>query len=388
MNRTNYKWMGLVFVISVFGLFSMSCSELRTLKLASAANGTTPVKVEAVQDANLIESIHPELFPLVKVETKSIADQLVTNGTVTPDVARTVPVNSIAGGRVLDIRARLGDDVRKGQILLVIDSPDLASALADYRRSVSAERLAQKAYDRTKALYEHKAVPLKDVLQVEEDLQRAKVDKQTATERIRIIGGVPDQPSPIIEVKSPVSGTVLEQNTTRGAAIKSLDNSPSLFTVADLSRVWVLCDLYENRLPDVKVGDRAEVILNAYQDRTFMARVGHISKLLDPATRTAKVRLELDNSHGLLRPGMFVTARFISREEKARAVVPMSTIIRLHDKNWVFRWEGENRFRRTEVQTGGSLEGGLQEILKGLQAGDQVVENALQFAGAAMQKDS
>jgi cobalt-zinc-cadmium efflux system membrane fusion protein len=351
---------------------------------SAAANGA-PVKVEAAPDPSLVEVTHPEQFPLVKVETRKVPGQVVTNGAVAWDVSRSVPVNSIAGGRVLEVRARLGDDVRKGQVLLVIDSPDLAMALADHRRAVSSVRLAQKAYDRTKALYEHKAAPLKDVQQAEEDLQKAKIDLQTAEERIRIIGGTPDQSSPRFEVKAPITGTIVEQNTTSGAAVKSLDNSPNLFTIADLSRVWVLGDLYENNLSDVRLGDHAEVRLNAYPDRHLTGRVVNISRILDPATRTAKVRLELDNRQGLLRPGMFATARFISRSEKIRTVVPMSAILRLHDKSWVFRSEGERRFRRTEVQTGPALSEGLQEILSGLSAGDTVVQNALQFASTASQ---
>lgn len=377
----------LWYILASFALVVLSltgCSH-KASEQASAAN-SAPVKVESAADSSVLEA-NPEQYPLVKVETRNVANQVVTNGSVTWDVTRSVPIASIAGGRVLDIKARLGDDVKVGQVLLVIDSPDLAGAQADYRRAVSSERLTEKSYERVKALYEHKAAPLKDVQQAEEDLQRARVDKQAASERIRIIGTTPDSPSPIIYVKSPVTGTVVEQNTTRGAAIKSLDNSPNLFTIADLSRVWILCDLYENNLADVRIGDRAEVTLSAYPDRRLTARVGNISRVLDPATRTAKVRLELNNPDGILRPGMFATARFTSRMEQARSVVPMSAIIRMHDKSWVFRWEGSHRFRRTEVQTGPSLSDGMQEIRSGLQPTDQVIGNALQFASATDRKE-
>lgn len=376
-----------VVVAGLASVLLVSCSEYKKRNHASASDNTRQVRVETASDPNVVEVSRPEEFPLVKVETQKVADQVMANGAVAWDVNRAVPVASIAGGRVLDIKARLGDDVRKGQVLLVIDSPDLASALADYRRAVSTERLAQKSHDRAKALYEHKAAPLKDVQQAEEDLQKAKVDKQTATERIRIIGSTPDESSPIINVKAPITGTIVEQNTTRGAAVKSLDNSPNLFTIADLSHVWVLCDLYENNLSQVRVGDHAEVTLNAYPDRPLKARVGHISRVLDPATRTAKVRLEVANPQGLLRPGMFAVARFKSRNEKDRTVVPTSAILRLHDKDWVFRSEGARRFRRTEVQTGPSLDKGFQEILSGLKPGDKVVENALQFSSAVSRRE-
>jgi cobalt-zinc-cadmium efflux system membrane fusion protein len=162
-----------------------------------------------------------------------------------------------------------------------------------------------------------------------------------------------------------------------------MDNSPNLFTIADLSRVWVLCDVYENNLSQVRLGDFAEVRLNAYPDQALKGRVSNISRVLDPSTRTAKVRLELDNERRLMRAGMFATATFRSQSKQLRSVVPAKAVLRLHDKDWVFRAEGGHRFRRIEVQAGRVSSDGLQEILAGLAPGDQIVVNALQFASAA-----
>ncbi len=190
----------------------------------------------------------------------------------------------------------------------------------------------------------------------------------------------------MIELRAPVSGTIIEQNTTGGAGVKSLDNSPNLFTLADLSRVWVLCDVYENNLGQVHLGDIAEVRLNAYPDRVLKGRVSNISRVLDPATRTAKVRLELDNRQGLLRPGMFATVTFYSKSGHSRAVVPATAVMRLHDKDWVFVPEGGKRFRRIEVQAGPSLPEGQQEISAGVKPGDRVVANALQLSNSVEQR--
>jgi len=141
--------------------------------------------------------------------------------------------------------------------------------------------------------------------------------------------------------------------------------------------------VYENRLPDVHLGDFAEVRLAAYPERKMRARVANIGRVLDPNTRAAKVRLELDNPDGVLRAGMFATAIFRSRQEQLRALVPASAILRLHDRDWVFRPEGGNRFRRTEIQAGATTRDGMRQVLAGLARGDKVVVNALQFAGAA-----
>ena len=141
--------------------------------------------------------------------------------------------------------------------------------------------------------------------------------------------------------------------------------------------------MYEADLGVVRVGDTAEVRLNAYPDRTLSGRVSDISRILDQTTRTAKVRIEFDNAAGLLRPGMFATARFVSQQSEPRTVAPASAILRLQDRSWVFRADGPNRFRRTEVQAGPVLGDGLQTILSGLAPGEAVIANALAFASAA-----
>jgi cobalt-zinc-cadmium efflux system membrane fusion protein len=227
------------------------------------------------------------------------------------------------------------------------------------------------------------AIARRDFEAAEEAEQKAKVDLDTAAERIRIQGADLNHPSPIVEVRAPASGTIIEQNIAGGAGVRSMDNSPNLFTIADLSRVWVLCDVYENQLGKVHLGDLAEVRLNAYPDQDLRGRVSNIARVLDPATRTAKVRLELDNSRHIMRAGMFGTATFRSPSEELRPVVPASAVLRLHDKDWVFRSEGERRFRRVQVEAGPSMGNGMQQIFGGLASGDKVVSNALQFSSAA-----
>jgi cobalt-zinc-cadmium efflux system membrane fusion protein len=337
-------------------------------------------------DPNVFEVAHPEQFPLVGVEMRKVADQLNANGVVAPDVSLTVHVTSLSAGRVIDIRARLGDEVKKGQVLVVIRSQDLALAISDYQKSVADKLLARKALDRAKLLYDHGAVPQKDLETAQDTEEKTKVDVQTAAARIRILGGDTDHLSPVIEVKSPISGTIVEQNTAGGEGVKSLDNTPNLFTIADLSRVWVLCDVYENNLSQVHLGDGVEVRLNAYPDRVFRGRISNISRLLDPTTRTAKVRVELANSGGIFRPGMFSNAQFTSQGSVKRMALPETALLRLHDKDWVFRQEGERKYRRVEIRTGVQLPDGYHTVLSGIQPGDKLVVNALQFSASLEQK--
>ncbi len=361
-----------------FGCFlSVGCSR------QTNPNTSANVVVEKAPDPHEIEVQDPAQFPLVAVEQRRTYNELKVNGVVTPDVSRTVPVVSLSGGRVVDALVRLGDDVKKGQVVLRINSPDVAQAFSDYQKFKANEGLARRQLERSELLYSKGAIAQKDLDVAEEAEENAKVDLATALDRLRALGADADHPSPILDVHAPISGTVVAQNIAPGGGVKSLDATPDLFTIADLSRVWLLCDVYENDLSQVHLGDFADVRLNAYHDRVLRGRVNNISRVLDPTTRAAKVRLELENPGGLMRAGMFAVATFRSRSQQLRSFVPATAILRLHDRDWVFLAEGGKRFRRTEIQAGPVSIDSLQAVLGGLVPGDKVAANALQFATAA-----
>jgi len=338
---------------------------------------------------------HPDLFKMAKVETRELPTTLKANGSITPDINSTIHVTSQGSGRVVELKVRLGDYVKKGQMLLSIQSADLGGAFSDYQKAVSDERLAQKALERAQLLNSHGALAEKDLQQAEDTQEKAQADVKNTEQRVRLLGGDPAHPSAMIELRAPISGTIVEQNISGFEGIRSLDNSPNLFTIADLTQVWVLCDVYENDLGDVHVGDGARIRLNAYPDKTFDGKVADISRVLDPATRSAKVRIVLANRDGSLRPGMFAMATFRSRKSQSRIVVPATALIRLQDKDWVFRkekeQEGAHQFRRVEVHTLGGVVDGMQPIepsenKDGLQAGHEIVANALEFSSAVAEQ--
>ncbi|HEY6391583.1 MAG TPA: efflux RND transporter periplasmic adaptor subunit [Bryobacteraceae bacterium] len=208
-----------IFLALVAALFSMGCGHQTKVDAKSF-----DTRIEEEPDVNVVSIPSAEKFPLVVVQLRKVSNQLSANGVVTPDVSRTVPVNSLTGGRVVDVRVRLGDDVKQGQVLLTMRSPDIASAISDYRKFQADEALARTQLERAQLLYSHGAVPQKDVQVAEGVEQKAKVDLQTAAQRIELLGGDLRQPSPLLEVKAPVSGTIIEQNVTASAGIKSLDN--------------------------------------------------------------------------------------------------------------------------------------------------------------------
>ncbi len=341
-----------------------------------AAEGPPPAHVEPEGDANLVKVDNPENFPLAAAGQHNAAPELSVTGVVNPDVARTVPVISLASGRVVEINARIGDDVKKGQLLFKVRSSDISGAFSDYRKAVVNEQLTKVQLDRAKVLFDKGAIAKKDLEVAQNAEDSALVDLETTEERLKLLGGDTNHPTGIVDVYAPVSGVIIEQNITQSAGVKTLDNSPNLFTIADLSVVWIVCDVYENDLPSVKVGEYADIHLNAYPNRVLRGRISNIGPILDPTIRTAKVRLEVPNP-GLMRVGMFVTATFHGSTQEVRATVPATAVLHLHDRDWVYVPAENGRFRRLSVVGGAMLPGNLQEIVSGLKPGDQVVTNAL-----------
>jgi cobalt-zinc-cadmium efflux system membrane fusion protein len=376
ITRNQTSRLALILVLS-FVAGGLACSK----ETPAAAD-----KPAVTLDPEIFDVDHPELFKTAKAETRALPAQVTANGTITPDVNRTIHVTSLGGGRVVDLKAKLGDTVQKDQTLLVISSPDLAGAFSDYQKAKADEILAHKALDRAQELYAHGAMAAKDLEAAQDTEDKVKVDVSTTEHRVRLMGADPDRPTPLIALKAPVSGTIVEQNVAGSEGIRSLDNTPNLFTIANLSEVWAVCDVFENDLGAVRAGDTAEIRLNAFPDRIFKGRIVDISRVLDPNTRSAKVRVVLGNADGALRSGMFATATFRSRKLTNRVVVPSTAIMRLHDKDWVFRKEGEKRFGMIVVQADGVALDGMQEILTGVRAGDELVTNALEFSSEVAEK--
>jgi len=354
-------------------LLSAACSKEQ--KADPAAMAPPPAQVEKIGDPALVKVDHPEQFPLVEAARYETSDEISVTGVVQPDVSRAVPVISLASGRAVEVKARLGDTVSKGQLLLRVQSADISNAYSDYRQAVADLALAKAQLERSRILYEKGAVAQKDLEVAVDTEEKARVVLDNTLDKLKVLGSDPNHPTAIVDVFAPISGVITDQQVTTAAGVQALASS-NPFTISDLSTVWIVCDVYENDLAKVRLGEAAVVRLNAYPDKTFTARVSNIAPTLDPASRTAKVRLEVQNP-GQMRIGMFVTATFQGSDKKSRASVPASAILHLHDRDWVYVSDGGSGFRRVEVSGGKMLAGNQQEILSGIAAGDKVVSNAL-----------
>jgi cobalt-zinc-cadmium efflux system membrane fusion protein len=378
MKSTLYTiWFLLLSISSLLAL--AGCGKVHAQGDANAATAGAPpaAKVELAKDPSLFSVDHPEQFPLAAATARPATSELVVTGTVMPDVTRNVPVASLASGRVMAIHAKLGDTVQKGQLLMTIRSDDVSGGYSNYRMAVADETLARAQYERAKDLYEHGAIALND-LQVAQDTEdKAKIAVETTAEHIRLLGNDPEKPASMVDMYAPVSGVITDQQVTNGATVQAY-NSPFPFTISDLSSLWIVCDVYENDLPTVKLGDPAEIALTAYPDRMFRGRVSNIGAVMDPNIRTAKVRIEVGNP-GIMRMGMFVRATFRGQSTEMHTIVPASAVLRMHDRDFIYVPAPNNQFRRVEVVSGDLIQDNtsLQEIKSGIQPGQEVVTNAL-----------
>jgi len=364
------RWLLSVFAM-VAALSMAGCGS----KGNAAAEAPPPATVVPGLDVTHFAVDHPERYPVATAVQYEAPSKLVVTGAVYPDVARTVPVVTLASGRVVDIRARLGDTVKKGQLLLRIRSDDVSGGYDAYRKAVADELLARKALDRAKLLFEHGAIAEQDLEAAQDNEDDAKTTLDTATEHLKLLGNDPEHPNNIVDITASISGEITDQEVVNGSTIQSYSANP--FTISDLSSVWIVCDVYENDITTLGVGEAADVHLNAFPDKVLKGRVSNIGALLDPTIRTAKVRIEVPNPGMIMRIGMFATATFYGLKKETYTSVPATAIIHLHDRDWVYMPAPNDMFQRVEVKSGDQLPNKMAQVLSGLQPGQKVVSNAL-----------
>lgn len=369
MRRTKVSLAGLTVLVT---LLLAGCGPREKVDAAAAAPPAAKVEEEA--DLNIVKVDRPERFTLATAGRREELPEIHVTGVINPDVEKSIPVVSLASGRVVGIYAKLGDDVKKDQLLLKVYSPDISNGFQTLRQAQADEALALKQLERAKLLYDRGAISLNDLQVAEDTEEKAKASLDAAVHAIRILGGDPSHEDSIVNIYAPVSGTIVEQNITAAASVQS-NNQPNLFTIANLSVVWVICNVYENDLPNVRLGDHADVELNAYRGSSFRGRVVNIGKVLDATIRTAPVRVVLNNP-GMMRAGMFVTATFYGQHGRVYATVPSAAVLHLHDRDWVFVPAAQGQFRRMEISAG-KIANGTQDVMSGISPGQQVVNDAL-----------
>jgi cobalt-zinc-cadmium efflux system membrane fusion protein len=307
-------------------------------------------------------------------------------GIVTYDQNRVTLVAPPSEGRLVRVLADLGQAVTAGQELAQLESPEVGSARGDLERARADVEVTREGFERERTLFEQKISPKKDLSQAEADYQRAQADLRAAEARLRTLGALPGGTGPVLAVRSPISGIVVQREATPGQIAGPSD---TLFTVADLERLWVELDAYEEDLGRLRAGQVVTLTTGAFRDSTFRAEVTYVGQIVDPQSRTVKVRVVVANPGLLLRPGMFVTARISGTAPPPGAVsVPDAAVQRWHDRDVVFVPLGEDRFRAKSVQVGDRLSRGRVVVTVGLRPGERVVADGSFYLKSELEKES
>ena len=303
-----------------------------------------------------------------------LAGVINATGKVEANADRIAHVSPRISGKIVSVKASLGDSVAAGQALATLDSVELGEALNRYHQSKTKLALAQSSMDRIKGLVEKKIAARKDILQAETDYKTAQTELHTDEERLSLYGvSIAElkgegHKKPLLPVRSPIGGIITEKHAIVG---ELSDPSKSLYTVADLSNVWVMVDINEKDLAKVRKGQTATVMVGAFPDLKLKGRITYIADLMNESTRTVKARIEVANPGRKLKPEMFATVELaLAADAPAVVAIPEDALQDLDGKKVVFVAENEAEFGARQVQAGRSA-GGMIEIVSGLKDGDR-----------------
>ena len=381
------RLIGVSLLLAAAGTAGLTgCKHDDANKDAKEAPPPTPQVVET-GGSSQVHVTAADRFQLVSATTVEATSKLDVTGSVTPDISRELPVLSLANGRVVALHVQLGDTVKKGQLVMEVQSPDVTNAFDAYLKAVNDEHLTAVTLERDKLLYSKGAIAESQLQIAQDGEDDAKADLTAAEAQLRLLGVDKNKPGDTVKVYAPASGVVISQNVTAaGAAGISYAGSTGSLIIADLTHVWVIVDVYENNLASIRLGQHADIRVNAFAGKVFSGTISDIGAILDPNLRTGKVRIQVQNPNGELRIGMFVTATLTTGRAAPVVAVPESAVLQLHDLSYVFvPTNTPGTFRRVQVKTGDVISGNMLEVRSGLGAGQQVVANALDLQNTADQ---
>jgi cobalt-zinc-cadmium efflux system membrane fusion protein len=371
------------------------CSEARKAETPAQAASNAPTVPAVDPDKVTIPAGSPKLTR-IKVDQVQVADvptaEVTSPAKVEANPNRMAHVVLPVAGRIVSVAVKIGDFVKQGETVLTVESPDVDTAISSYlqaqagvTQAKAARAKAQSDMDRAKDLFDHNAIAQKEVInadamltQAKAAVEQAQAGVEQARRRLEILGVQPGQFGQRVAVRAPISGKVLEMTVVSGEFRN--DTSAPAITIADLSTVWVTSDVPESSIRMIKPGERITVEFSAYPGELFSGRVARIADMVDPQTRTIKVRTELDNRAGRLRPEMFGQIRHTESVEK-RPVIPVAAILQEDGRSSAWKESSTGVYQRVAVELGSRI-GDKVAITKGLSAGDRVVTDGVMLLKA------
>jgi cobalt-zinc-cadmium efflux system membrane fusion protein len=368
MNRNHRRAAVRDLLAAVAALGLLACGEKPQAEAA-------PVAAPAVAEPLTVRSPRASFVKVEQIKSEPDTEMSAATGKVAFNEDVTSHIGSPVSGRVLLLHVQPGDKVKKGQPLVTLASPEVEAARAEAIQATSDQQVATRALERAQRLFADGAVPKKDLQQAEEDLVKARSNTDRTTSRLQLLGVPRDTFSANYVIRAPIDGTVVERLVSPGQEVRG-DTGAPLLTVAELKTLWVLVDLYERDLSRAKIGGLAEVHVSAYPADTFKGTVTHIGEVVDPTSRTVKVRLSVDNKDGRLKPEMFARVSLLQKTEPVMSL-PTQAVLSDGEKSQVITVTDDGHFKPQPVEVGVERDGRVR-ILGGLNPGDKVVvEGAL-----------
>jgi membrane fusion protein, heavy metal efflux system len=348
-------------------------------------------KVVTPADAVIVNDQQLKQISTDVVKERMVSVDRKATGKIAFNEDRLTPVFTPFAGRIVELLANRGDNVRVGQPLATLESPDfvaaqndLASARSDVAKANIGLSTAQAADQRAKRLHEQEALATKDLQQAEADLARAQDDVRRSQavlaaveNRLRLFGKDAQEIASLgqrvddrVVMRAPISGTIVDRKIGPGQYVKP-DMPDPLFLITDLTTLWVLVDVFESDVANIHLNMPVEVSVAAYPNRVFPARISFISPTVDPTSRTVRVRCLVPNPNGLLKPDMFATIKIGSAALQGVPIVPSSAVVVEGNESLVFVADGPGHFRRRNVQVGHEVDGGLV-VDSGIRPGETV----------------
>ena len=365
-------------------LLSILVSVLLISFISCDRKGEAGNEMEANEDkpSNLIQldpkSIQAANLKIEEVSLKSLKNILQAPGSVKFNENKLAHVGSRVPGRIVEVSANLGDKVKEGDSLAIIDSTELGTAQSEYLKAKANFLAQEKSYERAKKLLEGKAISLGEYQKREAEYMTVRAEFKAAEDRLHLLGlseaelkriGSEHIINSKVVVRAPFSGTVVERHATLGEVIEP---AVKLFTLADLSTLWIIADVPEKDIPLVKTGLPIEIKFSPYPDEVFEGTVTYIGDQIDPSTRTVKVRTEVDNSLGKLKPEMFANILITTEVVSDILAIPEEAVQTNGNKKIVFIDKGNGGFEKREVSLGRQVDS-FYEVVYGVKAGERIV---------------
>lgn len=368
-----------VILLAALALASCNAPEEPATQKTKPATASNPLALTA-------EELSQEGITLETVQPQSVKQTITLTGTIVPNQNTIAKVAPRLPGRIAEVRVGLGEHVKAAQTLAVLESIELGEAHAAYHQAKSEASLAEASLDRATQLTVEDIVPKKDYLRAKADAERAQAALAAAADTLRLLGVAPggadsqqrDAAYPLI---APFTGTIIEKKAVRGELAKP---DESLFTVADLSMVWVEADVYEQDLATVNVGMPARITVAAYPDREFSGELTYLADTMDTATRTVKARISVPNADRTLKPGMFATGALVSSASARALVVPEQAVMLLQGQTAVFV-ATDKGFAARAVETRAAADGRVR-ITSGLAPGERIAASGVYALKARLLK--